>query len=237
VVLTFIICNWLSLSQFIVFLFVSDWSLVAMNFMTSSVSSSNEWRKRRRFMDVSRPFVLKVMDSSKDVQLFEDSLFEELGIDAFKRLQFKAFLEEKFNLSFKEQTFLRCESLLGAFELCMTMPSFLANMDEQSRAANASLITIGVPLWIADKNLFVLKEGLEEYCELRYVLAKNAFGKEVVAFKNIVISNKETANTLISFAFAEIVRRDCRINVDDVPECRTFLSENPGWTAYISPVA
>ncbi len=204
-----------------------------MNFLTNSVSTSNDWRKRRKFMDIARPFVERLV-GKKDVVVYEDALFLELGLKEAELASLKAFLESSLKVVYEQILFAGCDSLVKVFELSLTLPSFLPELEQDLRG-QSSFATIGVPLWLAESSLFVLREGISDGVELKYETRPGAFGKDVITFTSITVNaSKDTTETLMAFAFSEIVRRDGRIGVGKVSQCAAFLSDNPGWMPYVA---
>jgi hypothetical protein len=185
-------------------------------------------------MDVARPFVEKLIDKKKGLVVYEDSSFAELGLGVAEISSLRAFLESTFKVQYGDE-FLKSESLVSLFELSLLLKSFLPELDVDQRASQAAFATIGVPLWIAERSMFVLKEGLADEVELRYDTQKGVLTKDVVVFKSVIGGgNEDTTKSLIAFAFSEIVRRDARIGgVENVPQCAAFLAANPGWMPYV----
>lgn len=210
-----------------------------MNFISSAISSSGDWRKRRRFMDAARPFVESLVTLPDGERVYEDSLFQELKMSAKQVAELQSFLEMTFAIKFDPREFsTKCDSLATAFELALTLPGFLKELDATAAVAAALPVALGVPLWVAERNLFVLQEGRDRV-ELRYQTRKApTVGRETIAFSEVHVEGAASGSmtdSLISFALSEIVRRDLRASVGSVPLLAAFLRENPGWTPYLSP--
>ena len=48
------------------------------NFASPSIASAGDWRKRRRFMDATRPKVDAMLPAGREERIYEDSLFAEV---------------------------------------------------------------------------------------------------------------------------------------------------------------
>jgi hypothetical protein len=209
-----------------------------MNFISSAISSSGDWRKRRRFMDAARPFVESLVTLPENERVYEDSLFEELKMKPAQVAELQSFLERTFAVKYDAREFAtKCDSLATAFELTLTLPGFLKELDASAAVAAALPVALGVPLWVAERNLFVLQEGRDRV-ELRYQMRKApVVGRDTIAFTEVHVEGTASAamtESLVSFALSEIVRRDLRAAVGTVPVLNAYVRENPGWMPFIS---
>ncbi len=131
-----------------------------MNFASSAISSSGDWRKRRRFMDAARPFIESLASLKEGEKVYEDSLFTELRLSDAQVAQVREFLEKSFAVKYDAKEFAsKCDSLAAAFELTLTLPGFLKELDTNTTMATVLPVSLGVPLWITERNTFVLQEG------------------------------------------------------------------------------
>ena len=200
--------------------------------MSSNISSGDatfgEWRKRRAFMDVART-VLAFNASG----LYEDSLFSELGVAGDDVEKLRAHLEKSFKLELEQEAFLSASiSLHATFEHLLKFDSFLSELNEP--APVLTVATLGVPVWLAEKQMFVLQDGSSKV-ELTYdpVIV---YGREVVRFRELAVSPAsatQVRDDLFSFALGELVRKDTRVACGKVNDLRAFVRENPGWMPFI----
>ena len=223
------------------------------SFASPSIASAGDWRKRRRFMDVTRPKVEALLPRGREERIYEDSLFAEvsssssscsssllillillplqIGLDAARVEELRAHIEQEFSLSLDAGFVRAAESLASAFDFVNRLETFLPELSPVVTPPALTVAALGVPLWLSEANKFALKDGAYN-AELCYKVTQS-YGRDVIAFTEATFNSSELCDDLIAFALAECVRRDLRVDVSGVKDMHDYVEKHPGWYPYI----